>query len=83
MTTGHVPIGEYRQRFFSHLPLAVYVVTLKFKPKNTSSWNATCMTPPHNHATPLFIASSTSLQTTLEHLALITDKVPLQCDSLE
>jgi len=37
MTTGHAPIGEYRQRFFPHLPSVALVVKPKFKLKNTLS----------------------------------------------
>ena len=81
MTTGHVPIGEYRQRFSS--PPAAHVVKLRSKPVNTSSWNVTCMTPPHNCATSSLTASSTSSWMTLVHLALIMVKVPSWHDSSE
>jgi len=64
-------------------PPAAYVVKLRFKPKNTLSWNVTCMTPPYDYATSSLTALSISSQTTLEHLALTTVKVPLQHNSLE
>jgi len=64
-------------------PPAAPVAKLRFKPKNTLSWNATGMTPPHDHARSSLTALSTFLQTILKHLALIMDKVPLWCDSLE
>jgi len=80
MTTGHVPIGEYRQRFSS--PPAAHVVKLRSKPVNTSSWNVICITPSHDCATSL-TASSTSLWITLVHLALIMVKVPSWHDSSE
>jgi len=64
-------------------PPAAYVVKLRSKPVNTSSWNTTCMTPPLNCATSSLTASSTSSQITLEHLALIMVKVPSRRDSLE
>jgi len=58
-------------------PPVALVAKPRFKPKNTLSWNVTGMILPHDHATLSSIASSTFLQTTLKHLALIMDKVPL------
>ena len=57
-------------------PPVALVAKPRFKPKNTLSWNATGMTSLCDHATLSSIASSTFLQTTLKHLALIMDKVP-------
>jgi len=57
------------------LPVAP-VAKLRFKPKNTSLWNVIGMTPSCDHATLSSTASSTFLQTTPKHLALIMDKVP-------
>jgi len=49
MTTGHAPIGEYRQRFLTS-PSATCAAKLKFKHKNILSWNVIHMTHPYIHA---------------------------------
>jgi len=83
ITTGYTLLENTNRDSSSTYPPAAYVVKLKFKPKNTSSWNMTCMTPPCDHATLSLTALFISSQTTLEHLALTTVKVLLQHDSLE
>jgi len=70
-----MPLLENTDRdSFLTSPVAL-AAKLRFKPENTSSWNATDMTSPCDYATSSSTASSTFLWTTLKHLALPMDKV--------
>jgi len=77
------PLENTDRDSFLTSPPAALVEKPRFKHENTLSWNATGMTHSCDHATSSSTASSTFLQTTLKHLALIMDKVPSWRDSLE